>query len=591
MRDKKIYLSGKQVEELISVKRIVLTPENLKIDKATSKFKFSLLVDEDEMIQHLSNYILFLSAVKKFEIPVSEENLFLHHLRIPKGLVETVKRKTPKDEMLPEMDFGTDGNDDGSAYLKIRRGLNELVWFGYVNESYRQEIVQFIQKLSLGFTEIQKRFINKLKNKEHFPQLIINQIKSNEFFRFIWWGKFIADEVFSPIKDKLGEKKLAKYKNWLKSINVDDLLSNKKIFNYFPEPIQKERPMLLGYLLTASLVKPPEISFQDHFIELLKSLQFRGKEFYEILFWGIMFHVFFDETSDFVFPNPLIRSDIYEMEKLAFDLASSLVQTVEKSVSGEKLSFKFKNIDEKELILNYYFLLEGKNPDKVTILDQKEVMRPFGQANLFRNNINKIGFINEDLDVENRLLFDEKSFTLRGNFSEEPIVYYGNLTTKDKEMLKNAGVSLKVKPAEKLIDKNKKVLVGFLSRNDLREGLVKFYRKVIEKTNLAEFIFVWMINSDKVDLQSTEFALKKDELKTYLEKEFGVPVKIFVKSPAGSQQEISRNLKLAMKDYQIKNIEVIDHNFSEEQAEWILLSSGEFVIKKEDINYYKILSR
>jgi hypothetical protein len=587
MKSKRIYLTARQIEELISGKKIILNANNLKIDKASAKYKFSILVKEENITGYGQYFIVFFSAVEQFEIPSSEKNLYTNHLHIPKGMLETVNRKTPKDNTLPEMDFGKDQNDITDAFIKIRRALNKLILFGYSNENYQEKIENFIQNLFNGLSELQKKLINELKSKENFPVITINQIKSNEFFKYLWWGKFIIDNVLSPLKGVEDDKKLEKHLTWLRTINVDNILSNHKIFRNFPEPVQKEKAVLLGYLLSASVVRSAEINFEEQFIELLRSLKINEKEHYDILFWGMFFDTFFDETANTLFPNPLIREDFLEMEKLAFQLASSLNDKTPDTTSGIT-PYKFKKINKEKLILLYHSLLDGKSPDKVMILDEKDVTNPFSDAMLFGSNRKTIGFINEDIDSENRLLFDETSFSLRGTFSPRPVIFYGSMSPEEKEMLKNAGISLKIRQPKKLISKNKKVLVGFLTTDTLKDGLVKFYRKVVKDTTITEFIFVWMVNDSSLDLQSTGFALEKDDLKNHLEKSFGIPVKIFVKSPSGPTQEIVRNLSLALKNYQTKNIEVVDHQFTNEQAEWLLLSGKEYVIKKRDVDYFHL---
>ena len=590
MKLKKIYLSVKQTEELISFKKLSITSGNLLVDKASQKNKFSILVEEENIARWGQYYIIFFSAIIKFEIPVSEQNLFVNHLLIPKGLLKTVNRKTPNDIVIPEIDLVFDQDGDKETFVKLRRALNKLILFGYVNQSYQKNIERFIENLTRGFTDLQIGLINKLKLKESFPLHTVNQIRSNEYFKFLWWGMFIVNEVFNPIKNKIGEKKSEKYKKWLNSINVDNIQSNKKLFKDFPEPINNEKSILLGYYLSAIAMDSLSENYESQFIELLRLLEIDEKEHFDILFWGLFFSAFFDEQANIVFPNPLIQDDFFQMEKLSFYLLHSL-NNKELQSNNRMDTYKFKNIDKNKLVLMYYALLHGRNQNKVNIIDEDDVLKPFCYSKLSRNNRSKIGFINEDINEENRLLFDNSSFLFRGVFSEEPIVFYGNVTFKEKEVLKRAGINLKIRPFDRLIDNNKKVLVGFLSYESLTEGIVKLYQNIVKYTNIQEFIFVWMIDHNSIDLQSTDFAIKKEELKNQIENDFGVPVKIIVKSHSGSSQEVIRNLKLALKKYNLKNIEIIDCHFTNEQAEWLLLSGKDFVIKKRDIDYFKIVTQ
>lgn len=582
---KRIYLTTEQIENLIFHKIIILSENDVQRERASNRYKFSVLVEEDKVIKQDKQYIIFFSAVSKFEIPKSEKNLYLHHFHIPLGLLEVVNRSVPTTDPPTEIKFSFEDEKAAPFFVKLRRGLLPLVMLGYKQPACRQSLEHFIKHLSLGLTEIEAKFIHAIIDKDEFPSFFTQEIKSPEYFRYIWWGKFIKDNIFNPLKGNIDAEVLKEYSLWLKNHGAEEKVLWIRAMHQVPEPVNEERNFLLGYKLAATIPNTPE-PFEKRLSVWLDMVEMKGQEYNEIRFWAVFFDAFFKEQNDYIIPNPLIQENFFQMEKIAYILLLSLQRKSNHSfyASGK---WNFKDFHEDEWVLNFENLLNGKAMRQIKLITEKDVLQPFSGAMLSKNNRKKIGFVNVDFDGVNRLNFDGQSFIFRGNFSRFPVTFYGNLSGKEKEKIKNAGIHIKIKPLEKLVDKNKKILVGFLSQDTPEVGLLSIYRNLADKTNLQKMILVWIVNDQKIGIHSTEFALQKSKLKEQIERSLGLETSVVVKSSAGSEIETIRNLRLLLKGYRLKNIEVIDEGFTPQYAGWLLKVAGdEIVVKWENHRYF-----
>jgi len=99
------------------------------------------------------------------------------------------------------------------------------------------------------------------------------------------------------------------------------------------------------------------------------------------------------------------------------------------------------------------------------------------------------------------------------------------------------------------------------------------------------------VSKDNKTLHSPEFAFEKDNLKKKieLELEFSLKTTIIVKNlynESTGDVEVIRNLRLALKHYKAKNIEVIDYNFKEEYASWIIAAIYDYIVRLENVDYF-----
>ena len=129
-------------------------------------------------------------------------------------------------------------------------------------------------------------------------------------------------------------------------------------------------------------------------------------------------------------------------------------------------------------------------------------------------------------------------------------------------------------------------------RNPDNHELFNLYKNISvslpQNRKFDKFILIWFPDEKEHDIHSTGFALLKDDLQKRISKEFEVPVKLMVKSSASPDTEILRNLKIELSDYKMKNIEVIDHNFTDREAKWIIEAVGDYAVKDEERNYYVV---
>jgi hypothetical protein len=502
---KKIFLSLSQLEQLIFNKIVCIKSKQLDKTKASGEYKYNILMDEDKILHFQNDLIILFSAVNKIEIPEIEANLISNQFNIPAGLVNLVKRNIPAEKSQKSL-FDSEPKQDFDLYTKLRKGLTALVLFGYQNKSYRSEIENFLKNFASGLNDIEKKLLTETQEYSSFPLIDTKGVRSLEYFRYVWWGKFVSDNIFKRNGQKPEEEQL----NWLKSVDPDNLTDNKKLFNEIPDTLKEYSSVLLGYLLAALLICD-NCDARDKMTDTLRALEVSEDNHYGILLWSIFFNAFFNERANNIFPNPLIKEDFFRVEQLAFSASFSLSEEKETNLSPPGITFK--DISTDELIIAYDELLNGKRNAAVNIIEKKNVRELFANALLFEENRKNIGFIDHEIDDNPIIRTDEASFIFKGKYTEKPVTFYGSLNDSRRKLIKSSGICVPVKPLDKLIDNNKKVLIAFLGEYTMKNSLLKLYKAILssmKEKRFGKFIVVLLIDDKENDLHSTFFALRKD---------------------------------------------------------------------------------
>ena len=608
---KKIYLTYKQIETLCFSKIVFISDAQLDISRSKKYYEFAIFIDENNIIIEKEKVVLLFSSILEVEIPKSEFNLFKNQFKLPLGLLSLADRSKPKypdssenQANLPlESPSPTGENelkDPGVSspvsdsqiiklYSRIRRSLTQLVLFGYKknNSEIHTNLSGFFNKIT-NLSTFEITLIKKINEEGCFPKKNTKEIKPEEFYKYVWWGKFIIDMILVPQKDHISDEEYGEHRSWFKRIDSTNLSNNSKCFESIPRLFIEHSGAILGYFIGSLSISNINEKNTDYEIDslLIKTSGINYK--YDILFWGIFFQAFFAEELDYSFPNPIIQDDFFKMEDLSYAIVKKLLNNNEDKIESD---FTFKAIDYDNLVISLERLKEKSIKIPPTIVDESQLKKPFEESLLFGNNKEKIGFINERIGKASYLGIDEKGFELRSKCTTPPIVFYGELSEEEKERLKKSGVNIKIKDISTLISKEKKVLMAFYSSYKPDDPLFNIYKNIIKrkKTRVEKFIFIWLVSKDNKTLHSPEFAFEKDNLKKVIESEFGLKTIIIVKNIYNENTgdiEVIRNIKLALKNYRFKNVEVIDCNFKEEHAGWIIATINDYIVKSKNIDYF-----
>ena len=582
---KKIYLTYKQLETLCFSKITFISEEQLNFSRSKKFYEFAVFVDDDNILREKGNIILLFSSLTKIETPKSEFNLFKNQFKLPLGLLALADRKVPKDSSEETSPSNIDNIVE--LYSRLRRSFTQLVLFGYKkNYSVQDSLSKFLNKIT-NLSTFESLLIKNISKNGDFPQQVLKEIQPEEYYKFVWWGKFFIDTVLIPQGDKISEEESKAHRGWFKGIDWRNLSNNLENFKSIPPLFKEHYGVMLGYFLSSlSSNNIDKENIGNEVDNILKKIRDVDNE-YEILFWGIFFQAFFVEELDYSYPNPLIHDDFYKMEVLSFSIAEKLLENSEKEI---KCDFSFKKVNFDDLVINFEKLKEEKTKVNPIILDESELKKPFENSSLFGKKKDRIGFINQTVNKASYLEINKEGFKLESKFTNPPVVYYGTLQKEEKEVLKKSGINIKTKDISTLISKESKVLVAFLPEYT-SIPLLQVYKSIIKsnKTRLVDFVFVWLVSKDNKTLHSTEFSFEKDNLKKRVELDFGLKTTIIIKnlnSESIEDIEVIRNLRLALKDYKAKNIEVIDYGFEEKHASWIIGAINDYIVKSNDVDYF-----
>lgn len=587
---KKIYISLKEAENLIFHKCLIIPKNRLDIKRAQGLFSINFSIDETKLLDYDTKYAILFSSVLFFEIPEKELNLFINHYKLPLGLIELSPREIRDTNENQNLFSEINENYNPNKYLQLRNGLIGVCNLGYSyigNDAFIKEGEKLLNDF-FSLSILQKKLLIELSNELEFPlfKVKVDKFVIDTFFRITWWGKFIAENHLNKLENQ-DAIEIDSAKKWLKDFfYLKDVKEINLQLNKIPSLLNDDKDFLLGYYFAALYFETLQ-SERKTLNDIYKNIEYSNKNI--LMYWITFFQSFFDvSVRNLYFIKP-VNSEIFKLEKLAFELINNDFENAHID------NFNFIKAENKELLSCFLSLKEGgtnHNPKVINLSEAKDVFK----NNFSEDNLDFIGFeFKSQYDVNDMFLntcwFSKRRFHLNINsdVSVSEITFYLKDDSTAKEKLSN--LKLKVKPFSNIIDKNKKILVGFLEM-DTYPSLFKIYSSFLKTINKFEkAVFVLQVDLEPEDIQSLKFNDYRREQENKLKMMFNVEIELIVKNKRNnSETEIKRNLKNVLKGYKMEQIEVIDENFDKNKAVWLLESNTEYLIQNKNEQYYSFLN-
>ncbi|SNR32498.1 hypothetical protein SAMN06265371_101279 [Lutibacter agarilyticus] len=592
MTEIKVYISLKEAEELIFNRCLVLRENRLNIKRAQALLSICLFVDKNMLSNYNGNHLILFTAVNCFDIPENEENLFINHYKLPQGLIKLSERKvrdTFKNQMILD-EYEYDFND----YVKMRNGLLGIFYHNFSNSSggkFKLKTIKVLQEFN-SLSGIRRKLMLELLKESKFPILNVKVDKfvTDNFFRVTWWGKFIVDNYIPSLNINCDEDVIA-IKKWLREfLQFDsiDILNNN--LASVPLELELEIDFLLGYYLASIHIESFNAE-NDFFEKLYQQINYDNKD--ELFCWVAFFISIFNQNILSVYFIKSLRKDVFNIEKLAFELSQNNFEMP----FDKSYDFSLKDVEQVKLISEFLELKHGRFNQTPQLIKSKDAKNVF-KNNFFEEQFKKIGL---DLDsqydnnnrIQNSCWFSKKQFHLNIDAKIKPsdIIFYVEENSIAKDKLKQ--LKFKLKPIHKLIDDSKKILIGF---NKIEEvpNLCNIYSSFLKdeiKKKIEKIVFILLVDLEIEKIQSMEFANYVKNQKIDLERLFDIEVNLIIKNEQTVNDiEIKRNLKNILQNYRINQMEVIDENFDNQKAGWLLESNTEYLIENKDKNYHYLFA-
>jgi len=589
-----IYISLKEAENLIFNRSLFFSKNRIEIKRAKGLMSITFEVEKDKLIEFKNNYVVLFSTVLSIEIPEKEQNLFLNHYRLPLGLLKFNSRCV-RDATEDRLIFDEQIIEYNSKkYLQLRNGLITILENAY-SQINNTDFVSSAEKLLKGFTnlsEFKKKLLFDLLEHSKFPLLTVkvDRFVTDNFYRVTWWGKFIVDNYVNKFDNKTQDE-IDTIKKWLRGFlqfeNIEQI--NQQLTN-IPEELKEEVDFMIGYLIASAYFESFQ-SDKSFLNKLIREIQHTNKS--TLISWIVFFKSLFDENVMYLYFVKSLNNEIFKIEKLAFELSNNNFQ----KITENTIEFNFNEIKKEELISEFLSLRFGGSNHSPQLINSNKAKNifanNFSEENLRTNGFELISEYQNNKSFLNTCWFTGKNFQLNINseVNISDIVYFVNEDSRANNILKT--LKIKVKPYSKIIDKNKKVLLGFIDF-EKKPNLLSIYSKLILglfKTQFDKIIIVLLVDIETEKIQSLEFDNYCKERENEFKRMFNNTIELIIKSVSNNNDtEIKRNLKNVLKNYKMEQIEVIDENFDENKAIWILESNSEYVINNENEQYYSFLN-
>lgn len=594
--ENKIYISLKEAENLVFNKLIVIPQERLQIERAQKDWSIAVFADKERLLEYKNQIILLAGSVLKYEIPQKEENLFLNHYRLPKGMILLADRKYRESKNVNIINYPEENNytEELKFFKSIRRGVIQcyaLAINNSISNEFTKQAISIINNIN-NLSSFNFSFVKALILNEFYP---IKERNDGNFYpeavkRFNWFGAYVFKE-FPGIND-LKENDLNEAKQWLLNFkNKEDIASIKKALENVPDIFFEEFEFLIGYYIATSFYEEANIG-EDYYhviVGQLKNIKLNKNS--KVLFWAIFFQAIFKDDLDYLYVIPSLQEQQQRFEYKIIELVLS-------EVSLSNMNLEMITLPKKEAIAEYLQLQDGgelTEPKFISKENQKELL----DNNFSSNKISNIGF-ETDVNTSFSNLFPNKCTINRMGFAlslvskPSDITFYISESSKVKEWLKD--LKVKTKHISKLIDNNKKALVGFLQPESYERSLLKVYEWIINNVEkpiaFKTVVIVLMVDEDAEYIQSPKFQNKKLEMEMFCKSKFGDNTTILVKNKrVKSDGEIKRNLKHLLEQFSIKDIELINENIDDNVSNWVLNVNNEFVNESEISDYHTFINR
>lgn len=575
----KLYITLSEAEKLIFEKILVVDESRQKVNRAQAMYSIALYINENRIIKAGTKLIIVSSAIEKYEIPESDEALFLNTYKLPKGLIDTKRRKFKDISAEQEPELIAQESDpiiDTSLYTPLRNAFIKI-YLEATNSKSKNTTTSLLLKNLKNIDKLKSfelKLIDEIVSNKSFPKIVkkTGTFQSDSFFCWIWWGKFISDQLVKTQAD-LSQEQAQEHSLWLKSLDPDQEVELTSLCKTIPKLFVPYSNIIIGYYL-AFTREEQDISI--HSIEQLSDLD----SFSDIAFWYFLFSYVFNEELTSIFPISLVREQFSYIEENAFALNQKIKQ-------GEEFqTIEVLPTDEttEHQIRAYQALKTGVGESDIQILYPNDTRELFNKSLLFGDNKQEIGFITSDphfsYPFDNLVKLVNGKFEMHQINAQKKVTYYGNV---DQGKLP---IKLNIKPYENLIAKNKTTIVGKILDNKV-DGLYDVYANLInDRLKIDKIIIIREVDKEESDLHSIAYQQTEKEFTKGIEKFFGKKVRMFTKNKRNNKDtEIKRLIKQSLCKTNIKDIEVIDQNFDVKVAEWVISSFDNYIIVSDDIDY------
>lgn len=628
---KKIIISLKEAETLIHKGSLILNRKILT--SANNNYRVKLILNKENTLTKNGCPVFLFSDIHQFEIFEIDLISFLNHYKVPPGLLK-IKKSVPKFITKNKENLQLEITDepsfiDNGGYMKLRNGLLGILHTKFKIQARLKKSFEVERNLHsiLIMSAIRKQLIMELIDKDQFPLMDIkgekNMFVSDISKRIVWWGhfvkenylnKFIIDDndvISTQHKDDLkpiskgeieinnkstdksktqAESRVKEIRGWMGNfLKLDDAnLLNKQLAD-IPEEMVEEIDFLLGYCLAAFFYNTYQTN--DFFLEKqYESVIYKNKN--ELFFWVSFFISFFRQDSYQLYFIKSLNHTINQLEIVAYELSQNKLEIGDKTYKD----FIFKEIDREIQITEYLELSRGFSNNNLKII-KKEQAKEIFKNNLFKDQLPMVGMEKKSVwdnkgDISNICSLINNQVHITYNILEDAeVIFYLDRESEMKNELINR--RFKVKETNDLIDKNKRVLLIFI-KEERTSALFPLYIELIKGNKLNKInkvVILFLVDTQITDIRSLEFDSEVKKKKVDYANLFGTEVEMIVKDiNSNDDSEVKRNLKNVLKDYKINQIEVMDDNFDNENATWVLDVNSEYFVENETQNYYSFFS-
>ncbi|MDC6350478.1 hypothetical protein PP178_02865 [Zeaxanthinibacter sp. PT1] len=599
MTNSELYISLQEAEFLSFQKILIVPLHRVNVAKRQKEWSIKIKFLPGSSLENKGNLIIFRNAVLLYEIPEKEETLFTQHYCIPKGLLSF------KDVKVRDVEVNESSNAPSLAlsiaegekdvitehYGKINNAVTQLYRLALDNIDYKKNFPDWYQHL-LNWRPLHRNLIIALVKSNQFPSLDLPVVKPNYFYRYAWFGKFFKEQAIQLGGGEYSKEEIHKISDWLKQfLDVMAINDIKIALTNPPELVAEAIDLFLGYYIAITTVE--EYPY-DSFLNNVQAIynKWTGKPWGLGILWAVFFRSLYEDRLTYIHPINSLRTEVLKIDHELYSLMESEANENEFSA----IPIVDMDFEIKEQVSEYLQLREGSksSPDLV----EKEKIVSLFCSKLWKPGLSSLGFeVRSEHDSlfkhANTCFIKNGSIHLKEVSDQARVTYYCYPDSPLLNTLKKKKIN--AQPLDKLINKSKRVLVGFLSESNFKGELINIYSEVlnaIKDHKIERIIMVWLRHSEAEELQTTDFDLEKRKWTQQFQTIFaGIPIDLLVKNESVQKDlEIKRNLKHLLGSYKINQLEVIDENFDEEKAAWLLQINTEYFITEDGIENYMFLN-
>lgn len=445
-----LLISLKETESLVFNKLLVV-PNSRLLDVKSRKLDFSIKVElnKEKVFVFRDKIFILSSAVKSFEIPKDDFNLFKNHYHIPVGKILTVEVKVKdvvksqnRGDVQKKFDFFTENESSKfelDSYKFFRNALFSTLIASVSSEekfSVFQESMKFIEEDSIVYDTLEQHLV-----LGDFVKIEIPANYSLGLERLIGVLKSIKEAV---LKTALDFDK-ASLGVWIKKI-VNARPTDNKTFSdslvlcdfYYPKDWEGYKSFFTTLLFFAFAKDEIAHTNQGLPLEFAENLNLNENE---VKFWNTFFKGLFSEKVTNIYLPESLRDLQFYCELLA--LRKTNVQFADQNelllldnILNQKLPLNYKNpsIEEQQIIADEYSALVEEKPKLntsiFTNINEVLIQIPTASKKTLKSNRLLLFAFTKDFRITSEV---RKFLNLSSNNSKTKIFVIINQIDKTKE--------------------------------------------------------------------------------------------------------------------------------------------------------------